>query len=115
MNHIILNLVIIISIIIGILMDKSIHDHKSYIQDTKILWIIIDIIVLLISLYFVFIKKNNLYIITLCASLFMLYKSNVLYLDHKYGSKHHLQQTQMGSIADGLIVGIALSGVFYKN
>jgi|LakMenE01Jun11ns_1017448.scaffolds.fasta_scaffold8996279_2 hypothetical protein len=108
-----LNLVVVIAVIAGVVLDPSIGGENIDIKNMKMIWKLVDIIIVMISLYFVFIKKNNLYVVALIASLCMLFKTN--FYSHDHGSKEHLQQLKMGSVLDGLILGVAMSSIFYKK
>jgi hypothetical protein len=111
MNSIFLNLVLVFTIMVGVVLDPSIGGTHIDIHNMKIIWKLIDFIIISISFYFVFIQKKVLYVLTLFASSCMIFKTYSY--NHQHCSNQHLQQLKVGSLVDGLILGIAMSSIYY--
>ena len=117
------NLLILISVIIGIVLNKSITKddtaYKNYQAiefDTK-LWRYIDIIIIIISLFIIIIFRKYIYIVILLASLLMIFNTSIRYDhdNHKFGDENHVENVSKGYLVDGLIVGIVLTSMFTES
>ena len=107
MNTIIfLNIIIILLIVFGDYLIESHIIKKKYSklkEDAKI-WKFIDIIILLISLYMIFIHKKYIYIMIIVVNLYMILLNYI----NKHNKKYNKLILYNGLFIDGLIVGISL-------
>jgi len=108
MNTIIfLNIIIIILIVFGDYLTESHIIKKKYSklkEDVKI-WKFIDIIILLISLYMIFIHKKYIYIMIIVVNLYMILLN---YINKHNNKKYNKLILYNGLFIDGLIIGISL-------